>query len=107
MLRTNLRAGNFGTSAFGGEPHGLGNSAELEVTFKEDTGPNIVGIDKLFYQFPIGNQLTATVGARVGQEDMLALWPTVYPADTILNIFTVNSAPAADSKNLGPGAELW
>jgi hypothetical protein len=107
LLRTNLRAGNFGTSAFGGEPHGLGNSAELEVAFEEDAGPNIVGIDKLFYQFPIGKQFTATVGARVGQEDMLALWPSVYPADTILNLFTVNGAPAAYSKNLGAGAGLW
>ena len=107
LLRTNLRAGNFGTSVFGGEPHALGNSAELEIAFEEDTGPNIVGIDKLFYQFPIGNQFTATVGARVGQEDMLALWPSVYPADTVLNIFTVNGAPAAYSKNLGAGAGLW
>ena len=69
LLRTNLRAGNFGSSVFGGEPHALGNSAELEVAFEEDAGPNVVGIDKLFYQFPIGKQLTATVGARVGQED--------------------------------------
>ena len=107
LLRTNLRAGNFGTSVFGGEPHALGNSAELEVAFEEDTGPNIVGIDKLFYQFPIGSQFTATIGARVGQEDMLALWPSVYPADTILNLFTVNGAPAAYSKNLGAGAGLW
>lgn len=107
LLRTNLRAGNFGTSVFGGEPHALGNSAELEVAFEADAGPNIVGIDKLFYQFPIGSQFTATIGARVGQEDMLALWPSVYPADTILNLFTVNGAPAAYSKNLGAGAGLW
>ncbi len=38
---------------------------------------------------------------------MLALWPSVYPADTILNLFTVNGAPAAYSKNLGAGAGLW
>ena len=107
LLRTNLRAGNFGNSAFGGEPHGLGNSAELEIAFQEDAGPDNVGIYKLFYQFPIGKQFTATVGARVGQEDMLALWPSVYPADTILNLFTVNGAPAAYSKNLGAGAGLW
>jgi len=107
LLRTNLRAGNFGSSAFGGEPHGIGNSAELEIAFEEDSGPDNVGVYKLFYQFPIGKQFTATVGARVGQEDMLALWPSVYPADTILNLFTVNGAPAAYSKNLGAGAGLW
>ena len=107
LLRTNLRAGNFGNSVFGGEPHALGNSSELEIAFEEDSGADNVGIYKLFYQFPIGKQFTATVGARVGQEDMLALWPSVYPADTILNLFTVNGAPAAYSKNLGAGAGLW
>jgi hypothetical protein len=111
LLRTNLRAGNFGSSVFGGEPHALG-LAELEVAFEEGCGDgvdcsDVVAIDKLFYQFPIGGQFTATIGARVGQEDMLAVWPSVYPSDTILNVMTVNGAPAAYSKNLGPGAGLW
>jgi hypothetical protein len=106
LLRTKLRAGNFGRSVFGGEPHSLALST-LEVAFEEDAGPNVVGIDKLFYQWPIGSGFTATLGARVGQEDMLALWPSVYPSDTILNVMTVNGAPAAYSKNLGAGAGLW
>jgi len=110
LLRTNLRAGNFGNSVFGGEPHALA-LAELEIAFETDCGEinctNVVAIDKLFYQLPIGGGFTATVGARVGQEDMLALWPSVYPADTILNLMTVNGAPAAYSKNLGAGAGLW
>jgi hypothetical protein len=111
LLRTNLRAGNFGNSVFGGEPHSLG-LAELEVAFEENCGTetdcgDVVAIDKLFYQWPIGGGFTATLGARVGQEDMLALWPNVYPADTILNVMTVNGAPAAYSKNLGAGAGLW
>jgi hypothetical protein len=38
---------------------------------------------------------------------MLAVWPSVYPSDTILNVMTVNGAPAAYSKNLGAGAGLW
>ncbi len=105
LLRTNLRAGNFGSSVFGGDPHALALS-ELEIAFEEDAGPNIVAIDKLFYQFPVG-QFTFTLGGRVGQEDMLALWPSVYPADTVLNVMTVNGAPAAYSKNLGPGAGAW
>jgi len=106
LLRTNLRAGNFGRSVFGGEPHSLALST-LEVAFEEDAGPNVVGLYKLFYQWPLGGGVTATLGARVGQEDMLALWPSVYPADTILNVMTVNGAPAAYSKNLGAGAGLW
>ena len=105
-LRTNLRSGNFGRSVFGGDPHALALST-LEIAFEEDTGPDVLGIDKLFYQRPIGNGFTATLGARVGQEDMLALWPSVYPSDTILNLMTVNGAPAAYNKNLGAGAGLW
>jgi hypothetical protein len=106
LLRTNLRAGNFGRSVFGGEPHALGLST-LEVAFEEDAGPNVLGLYKLFYQRPLGGGFTATAGPRVGQEDMLALWPSVYPSDTILNVMTVNGAPAAYSKNLGAGAGLW
>jgi len=106
LLRTNLRAGNFGRSVFGGEPHALG-LATLEVASEQEAGPDVVGIDKLFYQWPLGKGFTATIGARVGQEDMLALWPSVYPADTILNVMTVNGAPAAYNKNLGTGAGLW
>lgn len=106
LLRTNLRAGNFSGSVFGGEPQDLA-LATLETAFEADAGPDILAIDKLFYQWPINSHFTATVGARVGQEDMLALWPSVYPADTILNVMTVNGAPAAYSKNLGPGAGIW
>jgi hypothetical protein len=106
LLSTVLRGGNFGSSVLGGEPDALPLS-QLEIAFQEDAGPNVVGIDKLFYQFPLGAGFTATLGPRVGQENMLALWPSVYPADTILNVFTVNGAPAAYNKNLGAGAGLW
>jgi hypothetical protein len=105
-LRTNLRAGNFGSSVFGGEPHALSLST-LEIAFEEEAGANVLSVDKLFYQFPISDQFTATIGARVGQEDMLALWPSVYPSDTVLNVMTVNGAPAAYNKNLGAGGGLW
>jgi len=103
LLRTVLRAGNFDgdRNAFGG-----GLSA-LEIAFQEEGGPNVLGIDKLYYQVPIGSQFTATFGGRVGQEDMLALWPSVYPSDTILNVLTLNGAPLAYNKNLGPGLGLW
>jgi hypothetical protein len=103
LLRTVLRAGNFDgdRNAFGG---GL---STLEIAFQEDSGTNVVGIDKIFYQFPIAGQFTATLGGRVGQEDMLALWPSAYPSDTILNALTLNGAPLAYNKNLGPGVGLW
>ncbi|MFM7239256.1 MAG: iron uptake porin [Cyanobium sp.] len=108
LLRTVLRAGNFDgdRNAFGG---GL---STLEIAFQEDAGPDVMGIDKIFYQVPLGasplaSQFTATLGGRVGQEDMLALWPSAYPSDTILNVLTLNGAPLAYNKNLGPGFGLW
>jgi hypothetical protein len=110
LLRAVLRAGNFGDSVFGGEPHALGLS-QLEIAFEEECGNadcgDVVAIYKLFYQIPLGSGFTATVGPRVGQEDMLALWPSAYPADPILNVFSVNGAPAAYNKNLGAGAGIW
>jgi len=108
LLHTVLRAGNFADSAFG---NGQGLN-ELEVAFQEVCNDpincrDVLGIDKLFYQFPIGKQWTATLGPVVGQEDMLAVWPNVYPDDTILNLFTFNGASAAYNQNRGAGAGLW
>jgi hypothetical protein len=101
LLRTTLRAGNFGDSVFGN-----GNTA-MEVAFQEESGPDSVGINRLFYQFPIGESLTATVGAKVRQDDMLAMWPSAYPADTVLDLFTYAGARATYSLNLGAGVGLW
>jgi hypothetical protein len=103
LLRTVLRAGNFDSNqnAFGS---GL---STLEVAFQQDAGPDAFGIYKLYYHFPIGKQFTATLGARVGQEDMLALWPSVYPKDAILDVLTYGGAPMAYNSNLGPGFGLW
>ena len=108
LLHTVLRAGNFADSAFGN-----GGLNELEVAFQQGCGKrradcgDVVAIDKLFYQFPIGSQWTATAGPLVGQEDMLAMWPSVYPADTMLDVFTYNGAPGAYNKNRGSGVGLW
>ena len=117
LLRTTLRAGNFGDSAFGSNnpvgPNGatLGLNT-LEVAFQENCGTgmdcgDVVAINRLFYQFPIGNGFTATVGGRVRQDDMLAMWPSVYPADTVLDVFTYGGAPGAYNLNLGAGAGIW
>ena len=104
LLRTILRSGNFGNSAFGGGGY-VGLDA-LEVAFEEASGANSVGVDRLFYQFPIGDSFTATVGGRVRQDDMLAVWPSAYPADTVLDFFTYAGAPATYNLDLGAGAGL-
>ena len=118
LLRTTLRAGNFGDSAFG-NGYGFDSNGRaiqglntLEVAFQENCGTgvdcgDVVAINRLFYQFPIGNGFTATVGGRVRQDDMLAMWPSVYPADTVLDIFTYAGAPGAYNLNLGAGVGIW
>jgi hypothetical protein len=109
LLRTRLRAGNFQKSAFGGGGS-LGQFTglnALEVSFQSGVGDNAVEINRLFYQFPLGNGFTFTGGPRVRQDDMLAMWPSAYPADTILDVFTYAGAPGAYSLNLGGGAGLW
>jgi hypothetical protein len=106
LLRTTLRSGNFdadSNSFGGGGPSGL---SQLEVAFQEEAGPDILSIDRLFYQFPLGD-FTFTLGGRVGQEDMLAIWPSVYPAETVLDVLTLGGAPGAYNKNLGAGAGVW
>ncbi|NDD70015.1 MAG: hypothetical protein EBZ29_11780, partial [Synechococcaceae bacterium WB9_4xC_028] len=112
LLRTTLRAGNFGASPWSGQPVGPdgANTAlnALEVAFQEgEAGGNAVAINRLFYQFPVGDKVTVTFGGRVRQDDMLAMWPSVYPADTVLDVFTYAGAPGTYSLNLGAGAGVW
>ena len=108
-LSTTLRAGNFGNTVFGGD--GPTNLSTLEVASESEGGADVVFIDKIFYQFPIGESFTATLGAIVGQEDMLAIWPTAYASDgasTVLDVVTLPGASSgAFNKNLGQGAGIW
>ncbi|MBM5794493.1 MAG: porin, partial [Cyanobacteria bacterium K_DeepCast_0m_m1_088] len=106
LLRTTLRAGNFGDSAYG---TGL---TFLEPAFESTlvtgfTGPNVVSINRLFYNFPVGDELSVTAGGvvRVDDPGMLGIWPSVYPADTVLDFFTYAGAPGAyNLAVLGGGA---
>jgi hypothetical protein len=103
LLRTTLRSGNAGGSVFGG-----GGSALMETYFQQEgNGNDTVTIDRLFYQFPIGENFTGTFGAKVSQGDMLAMWPSVYPADSILDRFTTAGSNNLYSLNLGAGAGIW
>ena len=112
LLRTTLRAGNADTAAFG-FTNGITTGTAMEAFFQDPvvgvggSADNIVGINRLFYQFPIGSNFTATFGARVRQDDMLAMWPSVYPADTVLDLFTYAGSPVTYALNLGAGAGLW
>jgi len=56
--------------------------------------------------FQFGDDLIFTFGPLVRQDDMLALWPSVYPQDGILQYFAYSGAPGAYNLNLGAGAGL-
>ncbi|WP_413323792.1 iron uptake porin [Synechococcus sp. MIT S9503] len=104
LLRTMLRAGNFASSAFGGNSEYSGLTT-METAFEEG-GPNQIVVNRLWYQFPIGSNFTATVGGKVRQDDMLAVWPSAYPSDTVLDFFTYAGAPQTYNLQLGAGAGL-
>ncbi len=100
LLKTRIRSGNFGSGPFS---FADGAASPLEVA--SSTG-NSLTIDRAFYQFPLGESLTATVGALVRQDDMLGVWPSSYPSDSILDVLTYAGANAAYSLAEGAGAGI-
>ena len=105
LLRTTLRGGNF----WGSDNAYANGLTTLEVAVNEPTTPNVVEINRLFYNFPVGKDFSVTAGARVRMDDagMIGMWPSVYPADTILDFFTFAGAPGTYNTNgLGSGAGI-
>ena len=99
LLRTMLRSDNFNGTSFA---TGL---TFLETAF-DGTAENTVQVNRLFYNFPVGKDFSVTVGGRVRTDDagMLGVWPSVYPADTVLDFFTYAGSPGAYNLALGSGA---
>jgi len=98
LLKTRIRTGNFGS-----EPFSATGTAPLEVA--SSTGDTLT-IDRAYYQFPVGDALTATVGAKVRQDDMLGVWPSSYPSDSILDVLTYAGANGAYNLSEGAGAGI-
>jgi len=96
LLKTRIRSGNFSSA----DPFTSG--AALEVASSDSS----LTIDRNYYQFPVGENLTATVGAVVRQDDMLAVWPSAYPSDSVLDVLTYAGANAAYSLATGAGAGI-
>ena len=103
LLRTTLRSNNFQKSVFGED----GTAALEDAAEPSNVGADAVAISRLFYQFPIGENVTATIGAKVRQDDMLAIWPSVYEGDSILDRMHAAGASGAYSMNIGSGVGLW
>ena len=106
LLRITLRQGNFISES---NPFGNGTLSTLKAAFQED-GPASFGritVNRIYYRAPLGSDWSITVGGKVSQDDMLALWPSAYPTgDGILDLFTYAGAPAAYDRNLGAGIGL-
>jgi hypothetical protein len=110
LLRVRLRGGNGGSSPFrdslaptlrvSGVAPGCGAAPPCRN--------NWLLLDKLFYQRPIGRQLRATIGSRVNQKDIIAIWPSAFDDnDNLLNLFSKGGAPGAYSDVKGAGAGLY
>jgi len=103
LLFTRLRTGNF-ENAFDG------NDVNLTALDRESGGfggNNSVGVDRLYYRFPVGDQFTFIAGPRARNTESLAVTPSVYKAG-ILDYFAVNGAPGVYNKATGAlVAAIW
>jgi hypothetical protein len=114
QLYTRIRTGNF-SNAFNG--NGV-NLTALDVASNgfgsTSCGDNrncsdVVGIDRLYYRFPLGSQFEAILGAKYRNTEFLGANPGVYGSgkgERILDIFSLNGAPGVYNKATGTGAGL-
>ena len=100
MLTTRLRTGNCAPSAFQGQTV---NWLTLSDCFQQTSNTNSLTISRLHYKFPLGDNFAATIGPYVRQDDMLGIWPSVYPSDPILGVFTYAGQIGAYNLTLGQG----
>jgi hypothetical protein len=105
LLYTRLRAGNFQNSPFNGNPYNLMALDRAYTTNSDSRLKDVVGIDRLYYRFPIGRDFTALVGAKARNTEFLAINPFFYNAN-ILDVFGLNGAPATYNKGTGTMAGL-
>ncbi|MEB3333888.1 MAG: iron uptake porin [Cyanobacteriota bacterium] len=114
QLYTRLRTGNF-SNAFNGNgvnltaldvaSNGFGNSS---CTGNRDCS-DVVGIDRLYYRFPLGSQFEAIVGAKYRNTEFLGATPGVYGSgkgERILDVFSLFGAPGVYNKATGSGGGL-
>ena len=105
LLYTRLRAGNFSDSAFNGNPFNLMALDRAYTANNSSSLKDVVAIDRLYYRFPIGKQFTALIGPKARNTEFLAINPFFYNAG-ILDVFTLNGAPATYNKATGSMAGL-
>jgi len=103
LLYTRLRTGNFANSAFSGS--GYVPLAQLEDA---NNNQNVLQVDKLWYQFPVGDNWQFYIGPRIENYYMLAVQPTLYGnGNFILKNFKDRGAPGVYGNSTGSGAGFW
>ncbi|WP_315859775.1 iron uptake porin [Cyanobium sp. Aljojuca 7D2] len=105
LLYTRLRAGNF-SGNFSGDP--------IKLTQLEDSNTNadFLKVDKLWYQFPVGDSKGANgmifVGPRIEGYYMLASMPTLYGnGNFILKEMKGRGASGVYGNSTGAGFGAW
>jgi hypothetical protein len=94
LLRTRIRSGNFSSDPFG-------SSSSLFKLDRAETYDNQAVIDRLYYQFPVGQSVTLTAGPLVRNTEM-AWIPSAYKSD-ILDFFQLGGASGVYNKATGAG----
>jgi hypothetical protein len=111
LLYTRLRSGNF-NNAFNG--NGLNLTRLDSVSNGFGTGPgfnssNVVGIDRLWYRFPAGKEISLVVATRGRNTEFLGAEPSVYATKgvgKILEFFGLHGAPGVYNRATGAGFGL-
>lgn len=112
LLRLRLRSGNGGFSAFRADLAPTlrlsGLSPGCSASRPESCRNDLLQLDKLFYQRPLGPNWHVTLGSRVNQKDMIAIWPAAFDDNEILlSLFSKGGAPGAYSDVKGAGLGLY
>jgi hypothetical protein len=97
LLYTRLRTGNFGTNTFSGSGY-TGKQTQIEAS---KSSKDIVKVDKLWYQFPLGNDFQVFVGPKIENYYMLAATPGVYKH--VLKQFKLGGYYGAYGASTSPG----
>ncbi|MEB3168816.1 MAG: carbohydrate porin [Synechococcaceae cyanobacterium] len=110
LLRLRLRSGNGGFSPFRDTTaptlrvSGLSPGTCEPGRFCRN---DLIVLDKLYYQRPIGERWRVSAGSRVNQKDMLGLWPSLFDDNELmLSLFGKAGAPGAYSDLKGAGVGL-
>ena len=97
LLRTRLRSGNFSSAPFGSSS----SLFKLDKAEVSTAGASNVWLDRLYYQFPAGNNVTLTAGPLVRNTEM-AWIPSAYKSN-ILDFFQLGGTSGVYNKATGAG----